>query len=78
MDMVGQSPPNEDYGLRRATGWKLVLCWTPKTCFLSGKRLWGTQCYKGTRVLTGPGDPIIEDYYIDKTEFLIWNLKGKR
>jgi hypothetical protein len=35
-------------------------------------------CYKGERMITGPGDPVFLDYYVDKTEFIIWNLKGKK
>lgn len=73
-DEVQASPPSENWGLRKATGWKLTLCILPKTCFLSGKKLWGKRCYKGTRIITGPGEPVIEDYWIDKHEFLIWNL----
>jgi hypothetical protein len=75
---VTQSPPSEDWGLRRATGWKLKLCWTrPRNCFLSGKPLWGRLAYHGVRVITGPGESIYEDYWIEKQEFIIWNLKGR-
>ena len=62
------------WGVSRANGWKLVLCILPKTCFLSGKKLWGKRCYKGTRVITGPGEPVIEDYYVEKFEFMKWQL----
>ena len=62
------------WGLSRARGWKLVLCILPKTCAVSGQKLWGKRCYKGTRVITGPGDPVIEDYYIEKFEFMKWQL----
>jgi hypothetical protein len=73
-DTVG-SPPSEDHGLQRATGWKLKLCWTrPRTCFLTGKQLFGKRCYKGTRVITGPGEPVIEHYFIEKFEFMKWQL----
>jgi hypothetical protein len=76
---VSQSPPSEDLGLSRATGWKLKLCWTrPRTCFLTGKQLFGKRAYHGVRMITGPGEPIYVDYWIEKTEFLVWNLKGRR
>ena len=76
-DEVQQSPPSEDYGLSRARDWKLKLCWTPKKCFLSQKPLWGKRAYQGTRIITGPGEPVIEHYWIEKNEFMIWNLKGR-
>jgi hypothetical protein len=62
------------WGLSRANNWKLVLCILPKNCFLTGKKLWGKRCYKGTRIITGPGDPVIEEYYIEKFEFMKWQL----
>lgn len=79
LDSIGtamQPPRSEDWGLNRARGWKLVFAWFPKECFLTGKRLWLTNCYQGLRIITGPGDLIEEYYYVDKTEFIIWNLKG--
>ncbi len=75
---VGQSPPSEDHGLSRATGWKLKLCWLPKKCFLTERQLWGKYAYHGVRMITGPGEPVYVDYWIEKNEFLLWNLKGKR
>jgi hypothetical protein len=74
---VQNSPLSEDWGLRRANHWKLKLCWLPKKCFLTGKDLWGKFAYHGERWITGPGEPIVEHYWIEKTEFIIWNLKGR-
>ena len=68
------SPPSEDWGLQKAQYWKLKLCWTPKNCFLSNKPLWGKRAYHGERWITGPGEPVVEHYWIDKNEFMIWNL----
>ena len=73
---VSQSPPSEDYGLGRAGGWQLKLCWTPKRCFLTGQPLWGKRAYHGVREITGPGESIFDEYWIQRDEFLIWNLKG--
>lgn len=75
---VSQSPISDDWGLRRATGWTLKLCWLPKKCFLSGKDLWGKRAYYGERWITGPGEPVMEPYWIDKKEFLLWQIKGQR
>ena len=75
---VSQAPPSQDWGLKRASNWKLKLCWRPAHCYISGKKLWGKQAYYGERWITGPGEPVMESYWIEKTEFLIWNLKGKQ
>jgi len=72
--VVTQSPPSKDWGLSRARGWKLKLCWLPNKCFLSEKPLWGKRAYHAQRVITGPGDPVIEDYWLEKFEFTKWQL----
>lgn len=67
------------WGLDRIKDWKLILCILPKTCALSGKKLWGRRCYKGTRVITGPDHSTQDDYfYIEQHEFMIWLLTGKK
>lgn len=76
-DEVQQSPREEDWGLNRAFNWKLTLCWRPQTCFLTGKQLWGKKAYRGLRLISGPGEPVEEWYWIDKKQFVLWSLKGK-
>ena len=76
-DEVQQSPLSDDWGLNKARGWKLKLCLTNKKCFLTGKSLFLKQAYYGVRTITGPGEPVFENYWIEKNEFLIWNLKGR-
>lgn len=78
MGGVSQSPPSRDWGLKRATGWKLKLCYTPTKCFLTGKQLWGKQAYYGENWITGPGEPMFKKYWIEKSEFIWWNLKGRK
>jgi hypothetical protein len=74
-DMTVQtSPPSEDWGLKRITDWKLKVCLAPKKCFLSKKQLWGKTAYYGENWITGPGDPIVNKYWISKEEFIIWQL----
>jgi hypothetical protein len=65
----------DSWNLKRASGWQLKFCWLPKKCQISKKNLWGRFAYQGYNVFTGPGDPIVEYYWIDKNEFLIWSLK---
>lgn len=76
LDEVQQSPPHDDWGLNKVINWRLKLCWLPKTCFLSNKKLWGKRAYCGIRMITGPGTPIFEYYWIDRDEFILWKLKG--
>lgn len=76
MDEVQQSPRYEDWGLNKVNNWHLKLCWRPQECFLTGQQLWGKRAYHGTRIITGPGESILDHYYIDKDEFIIWKLKG--
>ncbi len=74
MDHVQASPRTEDWGLNKINNWKLQLCWKPQTCFLTGKQLWGKRAYCGTRLITGPGTPIVDYYWVDKKEFIFWQL----
>ena len=74
-DEVQQSPLEEDWGLNKVQNWKLKLCWLRQTCFLTGKQLWGRRAYHGVRMITGPGEPVYDHYWIDRNQFVIWNLK---
>jgi hypothetical protein len=47
----------------------------PRTCFLTGKPLWGKRAYRGIRWISGPGESIEEIFWVEKHEFIIWNLK---
>ena len=73
-DEVQQSPREEDWGLCRARDWKLIRSMRFRTCFLTGQQLFGKRCYMGTRVITGPGTPVIEHYFVEKFEFMKWQL----
>jgi hypothetical protein len=75
-----QSPPSQDWGLQNATNWHLQYCAIPHNCFLTGKKLWLTKCYRGQRLSSLPTDiaKIYEFYYIEKTAFLKWNFNGRK
>lgn len=73
---VTQSPLGDDWGLNRVKVWDYQLCWSPAKCFLTGRSLWGRFAYRGVRYIHGPGDPVEDVYWIEKTEFLIWRLKS--
>jgi hypothetical protein len=77
MDNITETPLSQDWGLQRASYWELKFCVVPKRCFLTNKKLWGKRAYHGERWITGPDEPIVEHYWIEKDEFLKWNLRGR-
>ena len=66
----------DDGFYRRCVGWQLKFVWWPNTCYLTGRRLWLERAYRGTSLLTGPGDTIIDHRWHDKNEHLIFKIKG--
>jgi hypothetical protein len=77
MDDTTQAPYWDNWSFNNVRRWDLKLCWMPKKCYLTGKSLWGKYAYYGGRLIHGPGDPILDEYWVDKNEFLIWQLKKK-
>lgn len=56
--------------------WKLCRVLWPCRCEISGRRLWpGTLAYRGRAMYTGPGEPVFETRWHDRTEHIIWQLK---
>jgi hypothetical protein len=74
LDKVQASPREEDWGLNKVKYWEYKFCWLPQTCFLSGKQLWGKCAYTGDRYIHGPGEPVIDVYWIGKEAFTVWQL----
>lgn len=66
------------WGLKRISKWELKFNFLPRRCRLSNKLLWLTYSYKGIYMLTGPGDTIFDKCYIEKSHFILWNLRGKK
>jgi len=56
----------------------IKLCWSlwPRSCTVSKRLLWFTQAYRARRIITGPGEPVVEDRWYSTEEFLILKLKG--
>lgn len=59
----------------RATA-ELKVSYFPRKCYFSKKLLFMTQAYKLTRIITGPGEPVVEDRWLSKEEFIVQKLKG--
>jgi hypothetical protein len=63
-----------DYFYDKLIGTELKFAWLPKLCHISGKRIWLEYGYRMTRIITGPGDPILEHRWHDKMEHIVWKL----
>lgn len=56
--------------------WEIARSWFPKRDALTRRWLWLKPVMKGIRIISGPGTPVIETYWLDKDEYFIWKLKG--
>jgi hypothetical protein len=60
----------------RKAHWQLRFVLWPRQCYLSDKRIWLKQAYRGTVVITGPGDPVYEYRWLTKESFTVATLGG--
>jgi hypothetical protein len=67
---------DSDYVLSRLV-WKCKFIIWPRQCEISKKTIWLEFAYKGTRTITGPGEPVFEYKWLTKEEYLLAALKGK-
>lgn len=61
---------------RRCIGWEKTFSFLPRRCYFSGKYLWLTTAYKGTAIVTGPGEPVFEHRWCESKEYLFLKIKG--
>jgi hypothetical protein len=61
---------------RRCLGWQQKVSILPRRCYYTNKSLWFKKSFKGTAMLTGPGDPIFEDRWVHPKEYLFLKIKG--
>ena len=57
--------------------WYCKFAWLPKRSYISNKRIWLEKGYKGTRLIAGPGEPVIDHKWLTKDEYLFARLRGK-
>jgi hypothetical protein len=62
-----------DYEL---AAWEETFSLIPRRCDLSNRWMWGKHIC-GTRVITGPGEPVIIKIWNHRHEHIIYKLKGK-
>ncbi len=67
---------DNDYFKSRCLGWELRFSFFPRRCFYTGKYLWLKLAYRGTAMITGPGEPIFEDRWCEKREYLFLKIQG--
>jgi hypothetical protein len=67
--------PQDSFYSRMVIGAEYKFAWLPVTCYITGKRIWLKKAYRLTRIITGPGDSIIEYRWHDKNAHIIWELK---
>jgi hypothetical protein len=63
------------YWHNRVANWQLKFAWLPHCCCLSGRFIWLKFAYCGRKIISGPGEPVFEDYWHTTAEHLIWLLK---
>lgn len=74
--MLDQVYSKDEVFNRHCIGTQYIFALLPKRCAVSNKRLWFKFCYKRTAMYTGPGEPVLEYKFYDKTEYLLEKLKG--
>ena len=56
--------------------WELSFAWWPHRCELTGEKIWLEYAYRGTKLITGPGDPVVMTRWHQRHEHLLWCIKG--
>jgi uncharacterized cupin superfamily protein len=65
---------NERY--RRTADWDKIISIVPRRCYISNRWILGRH-YRGIRLITGPGEPVVLTYWHHREEHLIWLLQGE-
>jgi hypothetical protein len=69
-----ETPPSYDPFDDRAV-FKYKYSFIPRRCYTTNRWIWGLSM-RGRRVITGPGDPLIQDRWYHRDEAIIKMLKG--
>jgi hypothetical protein len=67
---------DNDHFKRRCISSTIKFSVWPRTCFYSKKSLWLTHAYRLTAMITGPGEPVFEDRWVDRKEYIFLKIKG--
>lgn len=55
--------------------WKMSRPLWPRQCNLTGRWLWIKPAMLGTRIITGPGTPVMEYYWVEPEALMLNRLK---
>lgn len=66
------------HSITNRISWKLKYSFLPRRCNLSNELIWLKYAYKGTELITGPGEPVVNYYWHSVHEHIIWILKNDR
>jgi hypothetical protein len=55
---------------------ELKFTWLPKESDETGERIWFEHAYRFRRIITGPGEPVIEDRWLTVEQAMVKILKG--
>ena len=75
MPPLDQVQSYDSFYSKMMIGTELKFAWLPETCYLTGKRIWLKYGYRMTRIITGPGESILEYIWHDKNTHIMWLLK---
>ena len=53
-----------------------VFCAWPRKCYNTGRWIFMTTAMRGRRIITGPGEDVIEDRWYHRDEAIIMMIKG--
>ena len=70
-----QTESYDSFYSKMMIGTELKFAWLPETCYLTGNRIWLKKAYRMTRIITGPGESILEYRWHDKNTHIMWLLK---
>lgn len=76
LDGFVHRPSVYDNEFYRRSRWQFKFVLWPTRCDLSKRRLWLKKAYCGTRIITGPGEPIYEHRWLSKESFMKAVFKG--
>jgi hypothetical protein len=69
----------QDYGYRHnAFAWELKFAVLPHRSAASQQLIWLQPAYRGQRLITGPGEPVMIEYWLTPEEFVMYQLKKER
>lgn len=67
---------DNDHFKRRCIESKIKFSVLPRKCFYTNKSIWFKRAYRMTAMITGPGEPIFEDRWVDSKEYIFLKIKG--